>query len=440
MLLEYSFGNYLSFKEPVTLSMVAMKSFKELEETNVIETDSGLKLLKSAVMYGNNGSGKSNLVNSVFFMKKLVIGSFRDALLEEEERKFPLVKFLLNSESDTVPAEFETVFIADGIKYRYGFEIEAEEIVSEWLFHTTSKEVPLFTREKEAFYINKSSFGEGLKFKKNTKDNVLFLTYLAHNNGEISNRIVNWFKDLNVISGLQDVSYKTYTVSRLKEDAEFGKWVNAFIEFLEISRITTTEEEFSEIDIEKLRAQEKDEELVNLLSSVQKIQARQPKKDHLITWHKRYNKDNLLTDTVPFNFETQESEGTKKLIHLLGPVYNTLKNGKVLFVDELDSRLHTNLIKHLITFFHRHNHTRAQLISAVHDTSILSKDIFRRDQIWFIEKDQFGASGLYSLGDFKSARVRNKSAFNKNYVQGKYGAIPYFAENEKLTELLYGEE
>lgn len=135
-----------------------------------------------------------------------------------------------------------------------------------------------------------------------------------------------------------------------------------------------------------------------------------------------------------------KNQKEQKLIHLLGPWYDTLRNGKVLIVDELDSRLHTKLISYLVEYFHKENRNNSQLIFAAHDTKILSKEIFRRDQIWFIEKNQFGASEIYSLSDFKSSKVRKKSAFDKNYNNGNYGAIPYFKNKEQLTELLYGEE
>jgi AAA15 family ATPase/GTPase len=108
-------------------------------------------------------------------------------------------------------------------------------------------------------------------------------------------------------------------------------------------------------------------------------------------------------------------------------------------IDELDSRLHSHLTLRLVDFFHHFNKSNAQLICAVHDISLLKKEVFRRDQIWFVEKNQFGASELVSLADFKTDKVRNKSAFDKNYLEGKYGAIPYFDINAKLDELLYGE-
>lgn len=437
MLLEFNFSNYLSFKDPTTLSMIGIKSFKELEDTNIIRVSDKLKLLKSAIFYGNNASGKSNLIKAFSLMKHLVIHSFRDALMEE---KIPTTKFLLNTTSEKKPTEFEMAFILNNIKYRYGFEIEEEKITSEWLFHTTSKEVPLFTRENGKFYINKSSFSEGLKLETKTKDNVLFLTLAAHFDGTISNSVINWFKKINVINGIHDTGHKEYTINKLKEDKTFQKWTNDFIRFLEISKITIAEKEILEPDFETLKYQKKDKELIKLLTSTHKIQSKQPKRKRIITWHRKYDDNHLLVDTVPFLFDHQESEGTKKLIYLLGPWYDTLKNGKILVVDELDSRLHTNIAKQLIKFFHHQNNSNAQLIVAVHDTNILSREIFRRDEIWFIEKNQFGASHLYSLGDFKSEKVRKKSAFDKNYTQGKYGAIPYFEENKKLTELLYGEQ
>lgn len=441
MLIEFNVQNFRSFKNLNTLSMVGVRSFKEHEETNIIPINNKLKLLKSTVIYGNNASGKSNFIKSIGFMRQLVINSFRDALLENDSsKKIPVTKFLLNSESEELPALFEVSFILKGTKYRYGFEIEEDEVISEWLYHTTSKEVALFKREDGEIIINKSSFKEGLKLESKTKKNVLFLTVVAQFNGSVSDKIIQWFKDLNVINGIHDRGYKNYTINKLKEDDSFKKWVNKFVKFLEISKITTDTDNVTEQKLEELKNQEKDEELIALLTSIQKLQQKgSVKREQIITWHRKYDKNKILIDTIPFTFDSHESEGTKKLIYLLGPWYDTLKNGKILIVDELDSRLHTMLIKQLIRYFHLTNKENAQLIFAIHDTNLLTKNIFRRDQIWFIEKNQFGESELYSLGDFKSEKVRKKSAFDKNYEDGKYGAIPYFINDQKLIDLLYGE-
>ena len=420
--------------------MVAAKSFKEYSDTHTVAVDNKFQLLKSAVIYGNNASGKSNLLESMGFMKATILTSFRDALVESSERKFPLEKFALSSKTENESSFFEMVFIHDGRKYRYGFEIDYDKIIAEWLFHTTTKEVPLFTRDLQKIDVNKSSFKEAVGKEEDVKENVLFLSLLATLGKETSSTVVDWFKKVNFINGIHDRGHKRYTINRLKSDADFFNWTLRFIKYLEIANFATTEEDVSEIDLETLKEKEKDEEIISLLTSIHKIQSKQPKRDQLITYHRKYDENNVFIETVPFNFDQQESEGTKKLLYLLGPWYDSIQNNKVLIVDELDSRLHSHLTKRLIEFFHKFNDNKAQLICAVHDISILNKETFRRDQIWFIEKNQFGASELISLGDFKTDKVRNKSAFDKNYLEGKYGAVPYFDNDEKLTSLLYGKE
>ena len=439
MLLEFSVENFLSFKHLNTLSMIAAKSFKEHLDTHTIQLDKNVKLLKSAVLYGNNASGKSNFLEAMSFMRATVINSFRDALIENSDKKFPLEKFVLSTKTEQESSFFEISFIQNGIKYRYGFEIDYNQVVAEWLYHTTSKEVYLFKRDYQKIEVNKTAFKEGLGKEENAKENVLFLTLIAQLNGKVSNEIVNWFKNFNHINGIHDRGHKRYTIDKLKSDKTFFNWALHFIKYLEITNLSTTVEDVNEVSLETLREKEKDEEIINLLTSIQKIQAKQPKRDQLITYHRKYDENNLFIDSVPFNFDNQESEGTKKLLYLLGPWYATLKNGKILVIDELDSRLHSNLTLKLVDFFHKFNKNNAQLIFAVHDISILNRDTFRRDQIWFVEKNQFGSSELFSLADFKTEKVRKKSAFDKNYIEGRYGAVPYFEIDEKLNQLLYGE-
>jgi hypothetical protein len=419
--------------------MVTARSFKEHKDTHTIVIDSKLSLLKSAVIYGNNASGKSNLLQAMDFMKEIILNSFRDALLENSDRKFPLEKFALSSKSEQESSFFELSFFNNGTKYRYGFEIDYDKVVAEWLYHTTSKEVYLFKRDLQNIEVNKSAFKEGLGKEDDVKENVLFISVLATLGKETSSSIVEWFKKFNIINGIHDRGHKRYTIDKLKSDKNFLNWVLYFIKYLEISNLTTTEEDVNEIDIETLREKENDEDLINLLTSIHKIKSRQTKRDQLKTYHRKYDENNVLIDTISFNFDKQESEGTKKLLYLLGPWYDTLKNGKVLIIDELDSRLHSHLTLRLIDFFHKSNMKQAQLICAVHDISLLNKETFRRDQIWFVEKNQFGASELISLADFKTDTVRNKSAFDKNYLEGKYGAVPYFDVDVKLNQLLYGE-
>lgn len=135
---------------------------------------------------------------------------------------------------------------------------------------------------------------------------------------------------------------------------------------------------------------------------------------------------------MPFDFESQESEGSKKIINFLGPIYDTISKGNILIADEMDSRLHSLLTIMIVNFFHEHNLNNAQLIFVSHDINLLKKDYFRRDQIWFTEKNEYGETDLYSLIEYKEVHVRKDAAFDKNYLNGKYGAIPFLGN--VLTE------
>jgi len=437
MLLEYNFKNFKSFKDLNTLSMIGVKSFKEHEPDNIINVNND-KILKTAVIYGNNASGKSNLVNGLQSMKEMVKSSFRDALLEKNT-SFQIEKFLLNTESENSPSLFEVIFIHENVKYRYGFEIGNKAILKEWLYYTSSKETPLFVRDNNKFKINKTSFKEGINLDKKTRENVLFLSLVAQFNGKISNKIIEWFNKINFISGIHDMGYGLYTIHKLKNDVKFNKWMSLILNHLEISNITIEEVDYDEEEFENLINKSKDKKLKNFIVALNKLKGDNTKKIQISTWHKKYDNNNLLVDTIPFDFDKQESEGTKKFINLLGPWYDTLTNGKILVIDELDSRLHTQLTKNLIELFHKHNNNSSQLIFTSHDVNLLDKDIFRRDQIWFVEKDQFGASQLYSLADFKAESVRKTSSFSKNYLNGKYGATSYFKIKDNISKLLTDE-
>jgi AAA15 family ATPase/GTPase len=430
VLIDYTFKNILSFKDQALFSMVAVKSFKEFENINSI-SQNGYALLKSAALYGNNASGKSNFIKSIHIMKQLVLNSFRDALSEKESPGQWGQPFLLDTYSSDAPSEFEVTFIADEIRYRYGFHILKNTIQYEYLYAVPGqREVNYFIREGTHFQINKSSFREGLGLEDKTRENVLFLSLLSQFNGKISSSIIEWFKNIKIISAMNDFGYSTYTISRLHKDAAFRQWMIKMLRFLEISNMSIEESELSPGEKAELTERLKDPGIA--LGKGLKL--------NVSTWHNVYDRDKLLADSVSFDLNTQESEGTKKFIYMLGPLYDTLKYGRVLFIDEFDSRFHPHLSRQLFHLFHTEENRRAQLITVVHDVSVMDRELLRRDQIWFIEKDQYGASKLYSLADFKTELVRNTSSYSKNYLQGKYGAVSEFQVNESITDGLYGKE
>lgn len=434
MLIQFNIENYLSFKDEAILNLIGNKTTKEHEPSNIINVD-GIKMLKSAVVYGANASGKSNLFSGIGQMKEIVLTSFREALTESLV-KTENISFQLNPRTKKESSFFEVIFIIREIKYRYGFEINKGVIEAEWLYYIPQKiEIKLFDRNEQDITIDTIQFEEGSKLEGKTRQNVLFLSVCSQFNGEISNIVIDWFKGINIISGIEDKSFATYTINRIKEDKDFRVWVNKFINFLEISKLSVEEENISNINIDEIDIPEDKKELKDVIVAINKLQQKQKTKSTLKSWHHVFNDDKILVGTTSFNFQ-MESKGTQKLIYLLGPIYDSLQNGKILFIDELDSRLHSILTKNLLRLFHEGNQNNAQFIIALHDASLMENNNFRRDQIYFIEKDQYGSSNLYSILDYK--KVRNDEKFNKNYLKGNYGAIPYMNNFNTIIEEVHG--
>jgi uncharacterized protein len=423
MLIEFSVGNYLSFKEQVTFSMVASKIVakdKSLDENNVFKIDDDLSLLKSAAIYGANASGKSNFIDALSFMRKFVLSSSKDTQAAEP---IEAEAFRLDSETVAKPSFFEVVFLLDGKKYRYGFEVDTEKVVSEWLFFTPkTKEAKLFTRASEGIVFS-GSFKEGKGLGEKTRTNALFLSVAAQFNGTIAQQILAWFRNLGIISGFVDDGIRAFTIKGLEID-EIRPDIVKLIKKLDlgIDGIQIEKAEMTEALLPKNLPLDVKEALLKTI----------PNKVFIRTMHKKYASDGKEVSTEMFDLDDNESEGTKRLFSLAGPLVSVLRNGKTLVVDELDARLHRLMTCQIIRLFNSNetNPNNAQLIFTTHDTSLLNNTLFRRDQIWFAEKNEHGATDLYSLAEFK---VRNDASYEKEYVQGRYGAIPFIGDIHQLT-------
>jgi AAA15 family ATPase/GTPase len=406
MLIEFKFKNYFSYKDEVTLNMTSVKSFKELKSTNTFKSRKAFDLLKTAAIYGTNGGGKTNLIEAIGYMCYVVHNSFAESLKKDEDKKAPNdTSFRLSTLTEGEPSFFEVSFVQNEHVYRYGFEISRYEIVSEWLFKKKEVETLLFQRTIGKFKINSTGFSEGNKYKNAVPSNVLFLSYLAQNNAKESTSILNWFKDLNVISGLEDAYHKNATKFLLENpDSGFKAWLGLAVRFLEISNIGIAE-----------------------------------KKD-IITYHNKFDENNVVVESVEFALDVNESAGTQKLVYLLGAIYDTLTNGKILFIDELDAKLHPNLSIKILSLFHKLNVNGAQFIFTAHDAIMLDRKILRRDQIWFVDRNKFGVSELYPMSDFDAGVVRNTSDFKKKYLESVFGAAESMNINSDLIELLNGKQ
>ncbi|OZH51795.1 abortive infection protein [Hydrocoleum sp. CS-953] len=426
MLIEFSVGNYLSFKETVTLSMVATNVIaknKSVDENNVFDVDEELSLLKSVAVYGANASGKSNLIQAMNFMRWFVLNSSKETQLGDA---INVEEFKLSTETEREPSFFEIVFILEEKLYRYGFEVDEKKVVSEWLFYVPKvRESKLFERDENGIKMTKV-FKEGELISDKTRNNALFLSVNAQFNGKISTNIFRWFMDLNIISGLHSDFYQQVTVEYL-QDSEYEN------EIIQLIRKW-------DLGIDNIKIVPKNvllEELQELPGFTEEFRKRmleagvQINQIQIKTLHKKYDYEGEMVSQVVFDFQENESEGTKKLFAFAVPILDSLRYGDILIIDELDARLHPIITRAIIELFNSNqtNPENAQLIFTTHDTNLLSNKIFRRDQIWFTEKNRQGATDLYSLVEYK---VRNDASFESDYIKGRYGAIPFLGD---LTEL-----
>jgi len=420
MLVEFSVGNYRSFHAPVTLSMQAAKlrsRNKRLDEHNVFQADR-LGLLRSAVIYGANASGKSNLIQAMAFMRHFVLQSSRESQAGEPTG---VERFQLSTTARDKPACFQIIFCLNDRRYRYGFEIDEEQVRAEWLYHTGQRETRLFIREGAQYDIS-SVFKAGRGLTERTRDNALFLSVAAQFNVRLAITLLEWFRQgFNIISGLDDTAYAEFTLRNFDTDKSFRQRVLAFVREADLGIV--------DIQVEKLPLADAPipEEMQNLLARLTKEQGRSEAEilvNQLKTTHQVFDSELNASGWETFDMKGQESQGTQKIFILSGPLLDTLDRGKVLIIDEMEARLHSSITRAVIQLFNssQTNPRNAQLVFATHDTSLLSHRSFRRDQIWFTEKDQYGATDLYSLAELQ---VRNDASFDKDYIAGKYGAIPF---------------
>ncbi|MCD8446650.1 AAA family ATPase [Tenacibaculum finnmarkense] len=401
MFLEFKCSNFLSIKDEVILNMTPISSYGEHNDTHIIK-ESGredIQLLKSIAVFGSNGGGKSNLIQAMEFMKDLLHNSFKDSLEPKEDRPFWKYHHRLSTETINNPSSFEMSFIIDGIIYKYGFSIQNWIITREYLTKTDKRETILFDRTGSNFKINETSFSEGKRYK-DVNSNVLLLNFLAQHNAPESSKIFHWFNIFNIMDGLDDSYVKSHTKELLETDGRFKKWITVALRFLEIKTVSIEDNE-------------------------------------LVAVHQKYDENNFITGQVSLRVDSEESNGTRKLIYLLGGLYATLKSGTTFIIDEFDSKLHPNLSRKLVQLFHKHNINGAQFIITAHDPTLLDNDIYRRDQIWFIDKDQFGASELYPMSQFKATQgLRGSSDYRKMYLNCHFGAAETMEISSELTNLI----
>ena len=280
----------------------------------------------------------------------------------------------------------------------------------------------MFVRNEEGIYVEESNFPEGVGCEEKTNDNRLFLSLCQQLGGETSRQVMSWFQSgFNVISGLNNHQYRSYSKLFFHKKEKSSEEALKFFQKLKLgfSNILTHEEE-------PIIPQGIPMELKALMQ--REMQGK--KSIELDSIHHVYSDKGKVVGSINFSFEERESSGTNKLFDLSGPIFETLYNGSILVVDELDAKMHPLISQYIIELFNNSetNPNNAQLIFTTHDTHLLSQRILRRDQIWFTEKDSKEQTDLYSLMDIilpDGSKPRNDANYEKNYIAGRYGAIPY---------------
>ena len=411
MLLEFRVRNYRSIRDDQALTLIASGD-KELASTHLAPT--GLKsaphALRTAVVYGPNASGKSSLLRALDYMRAVVAES---ATVIQPGQTYNVPPFKLDAVSAQQPTEFEITFLLSGVRHQYAFSMTAQRIVSESLLvYRSSKPTQLYSRQHvdgDRYDYEFSTYLTGPRklWQESTRPNALFLSMAAQLNSEQLSPVFNWIVRSITFLPAGATVLPEYTTALLA--TEQGR--ASIREFLSAA----------DISIADVQAVPRKGMQAQWVMSASGLQASQEEREFLMPVFEH------STPKGSAKFELHdESEGTQRLYGLIAPVLDCLREGRVLVVDELDSSLHTLLVRRLITLFHTPelNPNGAQLIFSTHDTSLLDHTLFRRDQIWFTEKDADQATRLYPLTDFSP---RKQEAWERGYLAGRYGAVPFFS-------------
>lgn len=418
MLVEFSATNFRSISEVQTLTLVAGPGKEHLGQNTF---DPGLnafpRLLRSAVIYGANAAGKTNLLRALQFMQQLVTTS---ATFQEATR-VAHSPFRLSSKAAASPSEFEVVFVDEGVRYEYGFSVDAERVHEEWLIaYPHDRPQNWFERTFDA---KKKSYewqfsaklkGSPRVWRDATRANALFLSTATQLNSEQLRPVFQWFqKKLVVIIAAGASQLNVGLTYQLLEQPDgkqkvlkFVKAADLGIDNLSLQRVPLTP--VASIAGNVVREPESGSQIPTLM--------------RVTSYHKATDSEQRVAMDLG-----DESSGTQALLNSAGAWLNVLKNGEIILYDELDTSLHPLMTRFLIGLFHDKstNPKNAQLVFTTHDTSLLDSEIFRRDQVWFIEKDKKGGSRLYPLSDFSP---RKDEKLERGYLRGRYGALPFIGE------------
>lgn len=457
MLIRFSIENFLSFKERQTFSMIAGKGGRN-KKFHLIKKENrqDVSLLKAGVIFGANASGKSNLIKAIDFGKEIVLRGTSTG------KNIEFQNFRLDEKSISLPSRIEFEIKHNGVSYAYGFTFTHENIVEEWLFIINkTKDSLVFERNNVSEFnlkplLNRNPVKNQKQFleftAKGTPDNQLFLTEIRNrkvkdNVSDISNLldVIDWFQNSLTVffpkSKIEGVEFE------LEKNTELSTVFEDFLKYFDtgISGISLEVVDFDKTEIPKKIREEITSELLNEMSDKtnawienqeENIRYILSKEDDgtvvarkLMTKHDKFGSEN----SVSYFDINEESDGTQRIIDFIPIMIDLFKGDNVFIVDEMERSLHPNLMYDLIDLFlNKSIGVNSQLILASHESSLITQKLLRKDEIWFVVKDEKGASSLYSLEDYD---IRFDKKIRKDYLQGRFKAIPRLGNRNNLSIL-----
>ena len=416
MLLMFKVKNYTSFKNESILDMRATSYVQH--PSHVIRVNDKLGLLKTTALYGANASGKSNLISAMFFFEQYIFSQFinkkdnEDFAFSDAGLKMKLEPFTLSNDGNEA-SEFDIIFLRNGKQIQYGFECTPKEVLNEWLFIDDKK---VFERSGTELSFG-SKYQKILGAYKKLPVERLYIAVLEYFLDDESKETV-----LGDFISFFDNEYNVFT------EILFESTVKGLAGIVGLSQKLVRNKTFKEkvehylrlIDVGILRLDVQTETVVNERTG-------KKKKERVVrTVHNVYDEAGNVVGEKLFELQ-QESTGTLRFLMYIQNIIEMISRGGVFIVDEMSARLHPLLTKLIVDIFCSDQNKKAQLIFTTHDISLLNYNQFRRDEVVFVDKTERGEPELYALSDLK---VREDATFSKDYLQGKYGAIPIFNYNE----------
>ncbi len=412
MVLEIRIGNFFSIKDEIVLDLRAAnintQKAKALK-SNIFETNK-TKVLKTIAIYGANASGKSNIIKAIRFCNAMVFESH----LHNENTVYKFKPFKFQGYKNK-PSTYFIRFVSKGIEYEYSFSLTPTEIITESLYYYPQGRIKkIFTRDERSGKTKKEKYSFGSVIRRpmdvaeNTSNKTLYISRASQMDREIAKEIFNYFNNIFILG------YKARPIELL-----FNENKTILLDALKIA-----DSDIVDIKIKKEKHPGKNLSfnLTTNQASVEDVEQEQLK---ITSYHQSSPK-------VPFDFGTEESAGTQKLFFIMLSIIDIIKNNKILLIDEIEESLHTSIVEYIVNLFNKSKN--AQLIFATHNTKLLNLNKMRKDQIYFTNKNDKGATDLYSLYDYND--FRDSMDAEKAYLQGRFDAVPFISSIENLKEII----